>query len=203
MEIRPILSILMRHKTAAALIVLEIALSCAIICNAIFVIGHRTGEMRRDSGIVEDELVYLSVSSLQPDRNRDAMRREDTATLAAVPGVRSVASVNQLPYGDNVWASGINLRPGQADAILTASNYMDDGGLLPTLGLRVVEGRGFNPDEYQGQDALDVPGQTPQVPAVLLSRALAARLFPGRSAVGQDIYVWATRPAAWSAWSTG
>lgn len=195
MEIRPILSILMRHKTAAALIVLEIALSCAIICNAIFVIGHRTGEMRRDSGIVEDELVYLSVSSLQPDRNRDAMRREDTATLSAVPGVRSVTSVNQLPYGDNVWASGINLRPGQADAILTASNYMDDGRLLPTLGLRVVEGRGFNPDEYQGQDALDVPGQTPQVPAVLLSRALAARLFPGRSAVGQDIYVWGDAPS--------
>ncbi|MBN8792713.1 MAG: ABC transporter permease [Stenotrophomonas nitritireducens] len=195
MEIRPILSVLMRHKTAAALIVLEIALSCAIICNAIFVIGHRTGEMRRDSGIAEDELVYISVSSLQPDRNRDAMRREDTATLAAVPGVRSVTSVNQLPYGDNVWASGINLRPGQAESIVTASNYMDDGRLLPTLGLRIAEGRGFNPDEYQNQDALEAAGPTPQVPSVLLSRSLAARLFPGRSALGQDIYVWGDKPS--------
>jgi putative ABC transport system permease protein len=34
MELRPILSTLRRHKTAAALIILEIALSCAIICNA-------------------------------------------------------------------------------------------------------------------------------------------------------------------------
>ena len=33
MELRPILSTLLRHKTAAALIVLEIALSCAIICK--------------------------------------------------------------------------------------------------------------------------------------------------------------------------
>jgi len=195
MEIRPIFSILMRHKTAAALIVLEIALSCAIICNAVFVIGHRAGEMRRDSGIAEDELVYVSVSSLQPDRNRDAMRREDTATLAAVPGVRSVTSVNQLPYGDNVWASGINLRPGQAESVVTASNYMDDGRLLPTLGLRVAEGRGFNPDEYQDQEALETAGPTPQVPAVLLSRPLAARLFPGRNAVGQDIYVWGDQPS--------
>ena len=31
MELRPILSTLSRHKTAAALIILEIALSCAII----------------------------------------------------------------------------------------------------------------------------------------------------------------------------
>ena len=195
MEIRPILSVLARHKTAAALIVLEIALSCAIICNAIFVIGQRTGEMRRDSGIAEDELVYISVSSLQPDRNRDAMRREDIATLAAVPGVRSVTSVNQLPYGGNVWASGINLRPDQAESIVTASNYMDDGRLLPTLGLRVVEGRGFNPDEYQDQEAMETAEPSPQVPSVLLSRQLAEQLFPGKSALGRDIYVWGNQPS--------
>lgn len=41
MEIRPILSTLQRHKTAAALIVLEVALSCAIISNALFLIGDR------------------------------------------------------------------------------------------------------------------------------------------------------------------
>ena len=41
MEIRPILSALLRHKTAALLIVLEIALSCAIVCNAVFIIGSR------------------------------------------------------------------------------------------------------------------------------------------------------------------
>ena len=41
MEIRPILSTLRRHKTAAGLIVLEIALSCAILCNALFIVGQR------------------------------------------------------------------------------------------------------------------------------------------------------------------
>ena len=51
MEIRPILSTLLRHKTAAGLIVLEIALSCAIICNALFVVGSRVEQMQRVSGI--------------------------------------------------------------------------------------------------------------------------------------------------------
>ena len=41
MEIRPILSTLSRHKAAAALIVLEVALSCAIICNALFLVSQR------------------------------------------------------------------------------------------------------------------------------------------------------------------
>ena len=53
MEIRPILSTLLRHKTAAGLIVLEIALSCAIICNALFVVGSRVEQMQRVSGIAE------------------------------------------------------------------------------------------------------------------------------------------------------
>ncbi len=45
MEIRPILSTLARHKTAAALIALEIALTCAIICNALFMVGDRLSQI--------------------------------------------------------------------------------------------------------------------------------------------------------------
>ena len=45
MDIRPIFSTLRRHKTAAALIVIEIALACAIICNAIYLIDRRIDHM--------------------------------------------------------------------------------------------------------------------------------------------------------------
>src|SRR5690606_29439429 len=79
MQVRPILSALLRHKTTAALIVLEIALSCAIVCNAAFVIGSRIGNMHRSSGVVDDELVVIDVSSIRPDLNADAMRMEDLA----------------------------------------------------------------------------------------------------------------------------
>jgi putative ABC transport system permease protein len=37
--------------------VLEIALSCAIICNALFLIGDRMENMQRTSGIDEQHLV--------------------------------------------------------------------------------------------------------------------------------------------------
>ena len=55
MELRPILSTLRRHKTASALIVLEIALSCAIICNALFLIAGRLDRMDRPTGMAESE----------------------------------------------------------------------------------------------------------------------------------------------------
>ena len=194
MEIRPILSSLQRHKTAAALIVLEIALSCAIICNALFVVGSRVASMQRGSGIVEDELVFLSVSSLTPDRNADAARREDLAALSAVPGVKSASSVNQIPYGGNVWVSDINLSPEQSAAALNAAIYMDDGRLVDTLGLRIVEGRAFGPDDYLDMSAFE-SSDAPQIASVILTRSVAERLFPGEPAVGKTLYgLWGDGP---------
>ena len=52
MHFFPILSTLRRHRTAAVLIILEIALTCAIVCNAIFLIRDRLQRMDRPSGVV-------------------------------------------------------------------------------------------------------------------------------------------------------
>ena len=133
MDIRPILSMLSRHKIAALLVIFEIAISCAIICNAVFIISNRIAQIQLHSGVAEDELVYLATSSLLPDVNYDALRKQDLAALAAVPGVKAASSINQIPYGDNVWGSGIRLQPDQSRPSVHASNYMDDGRLLPTF----------------------------------------------------------------------
>jgi putative ABC transport system permease protein len=53
MELRPILTTLRRHKTASALIELEIALSCAIVCNALFLISHRIDRLGETIGLAE------------------------------------------------------------------------------------------------------------------------------------------------------
>ena len=73
MEFRPILSTLMRHKIAATLIVLEIALSCAIICNALFLIGERLDRMNMPSGIAETELVRIQAASMRQLSGDDAL----------------------------------------------------------------------------------------------------------------------------------
>jgi len=194
MEIRPILSALLRHKTTAALIVLEIALSCAIVCNAVFIIGSRVQHMNRVSGIVEDELVQVGISSLMPDRNYDAMRLEDVAALSAIPGVKAVSSINMVPYGGNVWQSGVNLKKEQTKPNLSAYTYMDDGRMLQTFGLKVIEGRAFEPGEYIDLSATEKADNPAAIGAALVTRTLAKHLFQGQSAVGKTIYVWGDDP---------
>lgn len=189
MDILPILSTLRRHKTAAALIVLEIALSCAIICNAVFLISNRLERMDRITGVAENELVRLSITGIGQEDDAELKSRVDMAALRAIPGVVAATSTNQIPFGNSSWNSSINLTPEQTTPSMSASLYMGDEQLLETFGLRVVEGRDFNADEYVTWKALTAPGSTLTVPAIILTRATAKNLFPDGNAVGQRIYV--------------
>jgi putative ABC transport system permease protein len=188
MDILPILSTLRRHKTAAALIVLEIALSCAIICNAVFLISTRLERMDRVTGLAETELVRISITGIGRDDDAELKSRVDIAALREIPGVTAATSTNQVPFGNSSWNSSINLTPDQANESMNAAMYMGDEQLLETFGLRIVEGRDFAANEYVTWKALTAPGSTVEVPAVILTRAAADKLFPGTSAIGQRIY---------------
>ncbi|QOW19232.1 ABC transporter permease [Lysobacter ciconiae] len=193
-DIRPILSTLRRHKTASALIVLEIALSCAIICNAVFLIGSRIERIERPSGVAESELVRIQLTGIGKDDNAEALSREDIAALQAIPGVKAVALTNQIPFGNSSSNTSINLKPDQEVPTMSAGMYLGDEQLLETLGLKLMAGRDFNSDEYVDYSALRSPDTAPGIPAVILTRATAEKLFPGASAIGQSIYAMGEEP---------
>lgn len=190
MDIRPILSTLLRHKTAAALIVLEIALSCAIICNALFLIAQRIENVSQPSGIAEDELLIIRVSGIGPAENADARTREDKAALRAVPGVSGVTMVNQMPFSSSASNSGITLTPEQDRAALVAATYQGDEAMLQTLGIRLRAGRDFRPDEFMDSTALEqLTDYSTLSSPTIVNAAVAERLFPGENALGRTIYL--------------
>jgi putative ABC transport system permease protein len=190
MEIRPILSTLGRHKTAALLIVLQIALTCAIVCNALFLIGNRLERMQRPSGLVENELLRIQVAGIGRDANPEARTREDLAALRAVPGVQAVSVVNQVPFDGSSWNSGVKLSLEQPQESLSSTVYLADESFFDTFGLRVVQGRAFTADEVQSFEALNAPGVKPQLPVAVLTRTMADQLFPAGDALGKSIYFW-------------
>ena len=189
MDIRPILSTLSRHKTAASLIVLEIALSCAIICNAVFLISQRLERMQRPTGMADSELVRINVAGIGEDENAGALVKQDIAALRNLPGVEAATSLNHVPFDNSSWNSSISLQPEQPMPNLNSAVYLGEN-LVHTLGLRIVEGRDFKPDEYADWEALNEPDSKLTVPAAILTREVAEKLFPGESAIGKSIYSW-------------
>ena len=194
MHIRPILSTLRRHRTAATLIVLEIAVTCAIICNAVFIIGERLGRMNRESGIAEDELIRVQVAGIGRNANPEVLTREDLAALAAVPGVRNAAVTNQVPFGNSSWNSSVNLDPEQKLENFNASIYLGTDDLLETLGVKIIAGRDFTPTELVDWKELDVKDSKAKIPSVIISKVAAERLWPGQNALGKTLYIWGEKP---------
>jgi putative ABC transport system permease protein len=184
MDILPILATLKRHKTAAGLIVLQVALSCAIVCNALFLISLRVERMSLPNDMAQDELLVLKVSG-GPDPSTGT--RADLAALRQVPGVKSAAIISQIPYGDDFWGTRVQLRPEQGAPAVGAVHYRASEGWLQTTGLHLVAGRDFTSNEYQDQAEADA-SSSPKIPAVIINQALAQRLFPKGNALGQAIY---------------
>ncbi len=189
MDIRPILSTLARHKTAAALIVLEVALSCAIICNAVFLITQRLERIDRPTGMANEEIVRISMGNLGDNPEADALVKQDVASLRALPGVKAAGSINHVPFDNSSWNSSIQLAPEQERPSAQANIYLGDA-VVETLGLKLAEGRDFNPDEYSNWTEMNKQNARVNLPAVILSRDLAEKLFPGESAIGKNIYSW-------------
>src|SRR5690242_8141155 len=189
MDILPILSTLRRHKITALLVVLEIALTCAIVCNAVFLISQRLERMKMFSGVAEHELVQVQAYGIGKSTDARAHAQEDLAALRQIPGVKSVALVNEVPFTNSSWNTSIKLDPDQKLPTLNATQYFGEN-IISAFGVKLVEGRDFNPDEYLEfrQVQRDEKLQK-KVAGIIITRGLGQKLWPGQSALGKTIYL--------------
>jgi putative ABC transport system permease protein len=186
MHFLPILSTLRRHRMAAALIVLEIALTCAIVCNAVFLIRERLARMDRPSGIAEEEVVRIQLTGIGTDADAEALTAEDLRALQAIPGVKHAAVTNILPYGGSSWNSSISTKPDDAESPVNAAMWMGSEDLIEALGVKLVAGRDFTPEEYVDYD--DVRAERAKFGSIIITQGVADTLFPGENPIGKTIY---------------
>ena len=191
MHFFPILSTLRRHRTAASLIVLEIALTCAIVCNAIFLIRDRVTRMDRASGVAEEELVRVRLTAIGTQSDAGSLTAQDLVALRAIPGVRFAAATNMVPFGDSSWNTDVSTKYDDTNGS-SAGVYMGTADLVETLGVQLIAGRDFVPDEYVEFEAAQA--NKVHIPSVIITRGLAEHWFPGQSAVGKAFYVSGKEP---------
>ena len=192
MDIHPILSTLHRHKITSLLLILQIALTCAIVCNAVFLIHQRLQRMDIPSGVADHELLQIKFAYIGDRPDAYAQAQTDLATLRQIAGVQAVGLVNQLPLsGYSMSNSGIKLRPQQQQTSLEVASYYGQN-LLATLGVKLIAGRNFQPDELVDlKTALPAlhSNNLKNVPhTVIIDRAVATRLWPDQNALGKTIY---------------
>ena len=185
MEIRPIFSALMRSKVSMILIGVQVAMTLAIVCNALFIIGQRLDHMNRPSGMNEADTFYLASSGFGQGFDPRATIHEDLATLRHLPGVADATISNSVPMSEGGWSTGLSLQPKQKTSTADTAIYIVDEHALETFGVELVAGRNFKPEEVT-----DVTfGDRLQPASIIVTKALADKLFPEGDALGKSIYM--------------
>jgi putative ABC transport system permease protein len=99
--------------------------------------------------------------------------------------VQDAYATNSVPLSDGGSTTGVSLHPDQKSATALSALYFGDEHTIAALGLKLIAGRNFNSDEVS-----DKVGYTDLKPpaALIITKGLADKLFPGINAVGQTIY---------------
>jgi putative ABC transport system permease protein len=186
MEIRPILSALLRSKTGAVLVAAQVALTLAIVANAAFIVRTKLAATERPSGADEQNLFDLGFVGSRPIADRQAMMQKDLETLRAIPGVVGATSINQVPFGQSGWGSGLITDKTNFDSGHDTAMYLGDQSLIPTLGLQLVEGRNFTEDDVV---YMDDKVESPKIRSVIVTRSMGKAMFPdATSYVGKTVW---------------
>jgi putative ABC transport system permease protein len=193
-EMGPIFASLRKHRIPAILIVLEIALACAVLCNAVFMISQRVGDIHLPNAIDEQGLVTVTLRGTD-DKLAGSDIPRNLAALRSIAGVQAAAVTSTLPLTTNNWGWSFGLSP---DSALSDGNgagahkntnmslyFVSEGG-DKALGLRVLQGRFFNSDEFADSKFGTAP--LPETHVVVTTRSLAEHLWPGQSPLGKTIY---------------
>jgi putative ABC transport system permease protein len=182
LQIRPIFVALRRHRLATLLIALEIALACAVLCNACFLIINRQQRMKLNSGVDESSLAILQLTGYD-DKAVNDLNARMLSGLRAIDGVQSVTVINTVPFGQQVSTAGITLSPSAPRASAVVDFYVGGPGSMQALGLKLVAGRA-----PQASDYVPITNFVPVEAQLLMTRSLAEHLWPGENPLGKEFW---------------
>ncbi|MDO1528258.1 ABC transporter permease [Fulvimonas sp. R45] len=183
---RHIVKPLLRHRMMPLLVVLQVALACAIACNALFLLQQKLVPIVSPDGVGHPDRLLVAWNIAPRGQPWPTSRLGQVASeLRAIPGVTSTSVAGSWPMETVAQMNGSVMGEGEhaarADAAVYIGNHMVD-----TLGLKLVAGRDFSAAEegvaYTGI-GIDASG-----PAII-TRALANRLFPGGDALGHVVRI--------------
>ncbi|WP_108472781.1 ABC transporter permease [Rhodanobacter thiooxydans] len=189
MQLGPIVAALGRHKVATLLIVLQVALTLAVVSNAMFIVASRIVHLSRPTSTDEAHLFVIrnGWTMGQNATQLDANIRADLDALRHVAGVRDAFSSQGFPlagYNVNI-VTHLKLDPEQTTDAQLVTFFASDEHTIDTLGISLVAGRNFRPDEIAAigpNDKMDPPG-------IIVTRSLADKLFSDGSALGKTVYL--------------
>lgn len=185
MHIGPILRAMKYNRTRVILIVLEIAMTLAIVTNCVNVILTERAKMAQTSGLDDANIVRLNVKPFGPEFRDEAFLNNildaDVRTIESVPGVKA-ASNTHLQLWEGGGSSTAVKGVGTKDEPVSTQIYYGTKDLVPALGANVIAGRGFRDGDH------GVGNEPDPATNVIITKSVADLAFPHQNPLGKQIY---------------
>src|ERR1700722_5657223 len=147
-DIRPILSSLLRNRTGAILVALQIALALAILVNATYIVKQRVDTINRPTGIDEANLFTTGAFGFTPRYDHASSVRAGLAWLRRLDAVASATVSNAAPLTMSGSTSPFFRTADRSPSGRVFSmDYQTDEHGIETLGTHIIAGRNFRAEE--------------------------------------------------------
>lgn len=190
-DIRPVLSALLRNRTGAILVSLQVAIALAVLVNAIYIVKQRVDLIGRPTGMDVANMFTVISSGFTQNHDQFATGRNDLAWLRAQPDVVAATRTNAVPLSGGGSSTTIASVTNASNDQNVAINYfeVDEGG-LEAFGVKLAVGRNFRAEEILPPD----PNRTRAPPSAIVTKSVARALFGTEDAVGKVAYDSLNRP---------
>jgi len=169
-----------RFGVQQALVVAEITVALPLLVGAGLMVRSLRAQLATEPGFRAERAVAARLALPARDYTSEARIQFANALadrLRALPGISDVAIGSNTPLRGNSSAAILE-REGHPDEGVRYYRHIVMPGWFRTLGIRVLNGREFEPSDDD-----DAP------PAALVTQALAARFWPGEDALGKRLRV--------------
>lgn len=187
---------LVRHS----LVVAQLTLTVVLVACAGWMIGGVYLLLHQPLGFVPDHLLTIRaavgsnhLTKVEAQRAEQKLSEIETG-LRQLPGVISAARTDHPPLGHSInrydFCSDAHLERCKQQVNINPNSYAISPGYFSTIGQTLLEGRDFNDADDGGNHV------------VIVNRALAAREWPGESALGHRVHSGEIYTAAGQSWAT-
>jgi putative ABC transport system permease protein len=172
-----------KQRARAGLVITQVALAVVLLAAGGLMLKSFWHAQQAPLGFDPRNILTMSVAlpSARYDKEEkiNAFYDKLLARVSTLPSVTAAAVGVNIPFDDNEWDSSFHITgtpPHVRGHEPSAEINMISPDYFRALGMRIVKGRAFGPEDAAGKQT-----------SVIIDESLAARFFPGQDPVGKQL----------------
>jgi len=184
MEFGPIFRALLNNRTRFWLILVEVALTLAIVVNCTSIFLEKRQSFLAPTGMDTDNILAITTEpfgeNFADEEFVESVGEADLRQLRNHPSIIDATPIHFFPLSGSGSSTGRKAAGSEIDTVEAGYFMVDEHG-IDTLGTNLIAGRNFNSSDIELSSDDDAPQN------IIITKAFADRVFPDGNVIGSRL----------------